>query len=152
MKPVDSANHRAETVPPIQFYIQLFSLYRVAEAFPHAFMNSWQTSLLILRNNPQRGYSMGRLNFSPFTGHGNCFLALTVAILREAACGLVEKGQDRLQGRAGTFNTLVPRISSWKLFRGNWLSCQVTFLDLRMKNGTARHISLASQSAQRFGN
>ena len=88
----------------------LFSLYRVAEASSCAFMISWQTSLLILRNNPQSGCSIGQLTFSPFTGHGNCFLAMTVAVLKEAACSLVEKGESRLQGSAGTFNPLASRI------------------------------------------
>lgn len=42
---------------------------------------------------------MGHLNFPPFIGHLICFLAMTVEVLTEVVCGLVEKREGKLQGR-----------------------------------------------------
>lgn len=82
----------AETVLHIQFYNLLFySLNGTAEAFPQVFINSLQTSLLILRNNLWSECSTGHLTFPPFIGHLNCFLAMTIAVLKEAVCGLVKR-------------------------------------------------------------
>lgn len=81
LKPVSPASHQVYPLPfssnvlafilcegncatHLILYL-LFSLYRVAEAFSCAFMNSWQTSLLILRNNAQSGCSTGRINLFP---------------------------------------------------------------------------------------
>lgn len=81
-------------------FISYFSLNGVAEAFPLAL----QTSLLLLRNNPWSGCSLGHLNFPPFIGHFSCSLVMTAAVLKGAAC--VCSGRKQASCKAGAWDPI----------------------------------------------